>query len=138
VKLGLRLQHGKKSHYKKLAATEYNEEDYLAAKYENVAPSPEIKALYYKLRTALLEKFDKLEVKQRKKYVGFYSKDDGSAVCTIQIQKQKMILTYSTNDARLFPPSPFVFKYTKGHWGIGDYRSEIKNEEEISKANTFS
>ncbi len=119
----------------RIGTIEYAEEDYLNGKYDNTTRTPEIKNLYYKLRTALLEKFDKLELKQKKQYIGFYSKDDGSAVCTVEVQKRKMILTYSTSNGQLLPSQEFVRNVSKiGHWGIGNFQSDIKNEEDISKA----
>ncbi|QQG48276.1 MAG: hypothetical protein HY247_05865 [archaeon] len=131
--------HAKKSLAKpRIVAQEYSEEDYLNGKYDHIRRTSETRILYQKLRTALLEKFGKLEVKQKKHYVGFYSTDDGSSICTVEVQKKKMILTYSTTNPELLPKSEFIQDFTrKGHWGIGDYRSDIRNEEDISRAIPF-
>jgi predicted transport protein len=122
----------------RLVTAEYSEEDYLSGKYDHITRTSETRSLYYKLRTMLLEKFEKLEVKQKKHYNGFYSKDDGSSVCTVEVQKHKMILTYSTTNEKFLPSSDFVKDFSKkGHWGIGNFRSEIRSEEDVMKAIPF-
>ena len=121
-----------------VSITEYDEEDYLAGKYDAPEPVPEIRRLFYDLKKAILENFKDLETRQKKQYHGIYSKDDGSSVCTLEVRKQKIILTYSTHDANLVPPSEFIRDVSKiGHWGIGSFQSEIKSESDIAKAIPF-
>jgi len=120
---------------KTVVITEYKEDDYLAGRYDTQIPTPEIKALYYKFKNTILSNFDKLESKQKKKYVGFYSKEDGSAVCTLEVRKHKIMITYSTTKKGIIQISDFVRDVSKiGHWGIGHFQSEIKNEEDVRKS----
>jgi predicted transport protein len=125
----------KKIHVKpRLEAVEYSEEEYLDGKYDGITRSIETKNLYQKLRVGLLDRFE-LDVKQKKQYTGFYSKKDGSSICTVEVQKRKMILTYSTRDAGLVSDSGFVRDVSNvGHWGNGYFQSDIKSESDISRA----
>jgi predicted transport protein len=114
--------------------SEYSEEDYLDGKYGTQAPNESTKSLFYKFKNRILDTFS-VESKQKKKYVGFYSKKDGSAVCTIEVSKTKLRLCYSTTKKGIVPVDSFVKDYSlKGHWGIGHYLSEITNESDIQKA----
>ena len=115
---------------------EYTEEDYLNGKYDPRLKLPEqAKVLFHKMKDKILDTFQELEFKQRKKYAGFYSKRDGSAICTIEATKSKLKLIYSTSKKDLIPKSNFVQDVSKiGHWGIGNYRSEIKNDKDIEQA----
>lgn len=114
---------------------EYSEEEYLAGKYETQIPTESTRSLFFKLKNIILDKFENLESKQKKKYVGFYSKEDGSCVCTIEVRKYKLMLTYSTIKKDLLPKSQFIRDVsTIGHWGVGHFQSVINNEDDINKA----
>ena len=114
--------------------SEYSEEEYLEGKYETQAPNESTKSLFYKFKNRILDTVS-VESKQKKKYVGFYSKKDGSAICTIEVLKTKLRLSYSTTKKGIIPVDSFVKDYTeKGHWGVGNYLSEITNETDIQKA----
>ena len=114
---------------------EYSEDDYLEGKYETQSPNESTKMLFYKFKNKILDTFSEIESKQKKKYVGFYSKKDGSAICTIEVSKTKLKLCYSTTKKGIVPVDSFVKDYSvKGHWGIGHYLSEITNESDIQKA----
>ncbi len=115
--------------------TEYSEEEYLAGKYGTQIPSDKTRTLFFKFKNTILGKFENLEPKQKKKYVGFYSKEDGSCVCTLEVRKSKIMLTYSTVKKDLLPKSGFIRDMSKiGHWGVGHFQSEINNEDDMNKA----
>ena len=78
--------------------------------------------------------FENLEFKQKKQYGGFYSTQDGSSICTLVANKGKLNLYYSTTKKDLIPLSDFVRDESKGHWGLGNFGSEIRNEEDIQKS----
>lgn len=114
---------------------EYDEEAYLDGQYEAPKPTPEIRRLYLKLKQTILDTFEDLETKQRTAYNGIYSKDDGRAVCTLEVRQTKIILTYSTSDPKVVEPSEFVRDVSRiGHWGIGSFESQIKTESDIGRA----
>lgn len=120
---------------------EYYEVDYLDGKYfKNRKPLETVKLLYRSLKNKILESFVDLEFRQKSKYGGFYSTKDDSAICTIEATTDKVKLCYSTTKKNIITESSFV-RYMRqkngkkiGHWGIGDYMSEIKNESDIEKA----
>jgi predicted transport protein len=114
---------------------EYSEEDYLAGRHKTQIPTEQTKKLFFKLKNRILDTFSEIESKQKKKYHGFYSKKDGSAICTVEVAKNKLKLSYSTTKKGIISVDYFVKEYAgKGHWGIGDYMSEIKNEADIERA----
>lgn len=120
----------KSTHFIRL--DEYSEEDYLEGKYKTQIPTKEIKNIYFKLRNLILDTFSDIEYKQKKKYVGFYSKKDGSAVCTVEVLKNSLKIHYSTTKKSIVPVNSFVLDVTgKGHWGIGNYMSEIKTNDDV-------
>jgi predicted transport protein len=111
------------------------EEDYLDGKYDAPPLPDQTRNLFYRLKNRILETFPDLENKQKKQYSGFYSKKDGSAICTIEARKTKLILSYSTTKKGIVPVDSFVQDYAgKGKWGIGNYQSFILNEDDITKA----
>jgi len=123
---------------------EYSEEDYLAGKYfRSRKPTENAKKLFRVMKNVILKEFSELEFKQRSKYAGFYSTKDGSSVCTLEVATNKLKLCYSTSKTDVLPKTPFVRHMRQksgkkiGHWGIGDYLSEIKKEEDIKKAIPF-
>lgn len=114
---------------------EYDEEAYLDGQYEAPKPTPEVRELYLKLKKTILDTFQNLETKQRTAYHGIYSKEDGRAVCTLEVRKTKVILTYSTSNQKVVQPSEFVRDVSNiGHWGIGSFESQIKTESDIARA----
>jgi len=129
------IQKKKAEQRKYISLPEYVEAEYLDGKYTPFNPTPEIRQLWLWLKNKILDSFEKLEFRQMKKYAGFYSKDDGSSICTIAASKSKITLCYSTPvKKKLLSPSNFVRDVSNiGHWGIGDYQSQIKNEEDIEK-----
>ena len=119
----------------RITLAEYDEDQYLEGKYHNQHPTPKTKNLYFKLKNVILDNFGKLEYKQKKIYAGFYSKDDGSCICTLEVFKHKIMLTYSTSKMDLLPTSDFVKDVSeRGHHGVGHFQSEIEKEDDIKKA----
>lgn len=112
---------------------EYSEEDYLNGEYGGVNVTDQLKSTYHELKIAIIDKFPEIESKPRKRYVGFYS--DGSPICTIDAQKDRLRLFYSVKQKGVISDGPFVEDYSKkGHWGIGDYMSPIRDRADIEKA----
>ena len=109
----------------------YAEEDYLAEKNLN----EEIKKLWVELKNRIESMFDDVEFKQKKVYSSYRLKGDGHSICTLEACKNKIVLTYSTSDMTLLETSEFVQDVsTIGHYGLGKFRSAIKNSKDIVKA----
>jgi predicted transport protein len=120
----------------RILLAEYSEEDYLAGKYQTQIPLPQIREIWFKLKNKISDNFEKGEFKQKKKYSGFYSKEDGSLICTLEATKARIKLCYTTRKNKgILTASKFVRDVSKiGHWGVGDYQSEIKTEGDIENA----
>lgn len=119
----------------RMTLSEYVEEDYLAGKYHNQFPTEETKKLWYQIKEIIENTFDDIEFRQKKIYGGYYLRDGGSSICTLEAIKNKIVLNYSTSDMNLLETSDFVEDVTnKGHHGIGNFRSAIENSEDITKA----
>lgn len=115
--------------------SEYVEEDYLAGKYHNQRLTEETKKLWRQLKGTIEDTFDGVEFKQKKIYGGYYLQDGGSAICTLEALKTRIILNYSTSDVNLIEISEFVEDVSKvGHHGIGNLRSSIKTSDDIPRA----
>jgi len=118
---------------------EYSEEDYLVGKYARSGTKnlePQIRKIWFDLKNKVLDKFEDLEFKQKKKYGGIYSKTNGSAICTLDSRNTKIWLTYSVKKNNgIISESDFVKDVSNiGHWGLGDFQSEILNENDVEKA----
>jgi len=118
---------------------EYSEEDYLIGKYSRSGSKnlkPEIRKLWFELKNRILDKFEDIEFKQKKKYAGFYSKTDGSSLCTIHAINTLIRLDYSIKKNQgVIEQSDFVKDVSNiGHWGLGDFQSEITSENDLEKA----
>lgn len=123
---------------------DYSEEDYLAGKYyplhKSIIPTEEGRKLFKKMKNRILEVYPNLESQQRSKYVGFYSINDGSSVCSITVAKSYLDLGYATSEKNIFEESDFVRYMIKpdgkktNFWGLGNYLSRIHNESDIEKA----
>ena len=124
-----------KSSKPRITLSEYIEEDYLAGKYHSQYPTTDTKKLWSQLRKEIEDTFDGVEFRQKKIYGGYYLRDGGSSICTLEASKVKIVLQYSTKDMNLIETSDFVEDVSKkGHHGIGDYRSFIKSSDDISRA----
>jgi len=118
---------------------EYDEEKYLNGEYKTGNSSPETRELYFKIKKRLLETFEDLEPRQRKAYMGFYSKSNDTCICTLDVAKAKIKITYAiTVKKNILSPSEFVRDVENiGVFGVGHYQSEIKNEEDIERSLQF-
>lgn len=118
---------------------EYDEEDYLSGKYKTGNASDKTRELYSKIKRRILDTFEDLELRQKKAYVGFYSIENDSCICTLDVAKSKIKLTYSITSAKkLLQPSNFIRDVTNiGIFGVGHYQSEIKTESDLEKAMPF-
>jgi len=115
--------------------SEYVEEDYLDGKYHNQYPTENTKRLWNQLKEIIEETFEDVEFRQKKIYGGYYLRDGGSSVCTLEALKNKIVLCYSTSNMSLLEPSEFVIDVSnKGHHGIGNFQSSIESAEDVSKA----
>ncbi len=88
--------------------------------------------LYDTIRARLLDEFPGAEETKKKFYNGFRY-PGGKYFCTIALQKSKIGLAYSgKRAASKLKPDDFV-REVDG-WGVGKFRSEIKNEADFEKA----
>ena len=115
---------------------EYDEEEYLNHGYNTGNASDGTRKLYFSIKTTLLEKFEDLEIKIRKAYVGFYNKNNDSCICTLSVQKSSIKLCYSTTVKKgIISESDFIRNVEKtGALGVGHYQSDIKNEDDLNKS----
>ena len=114
----------------------YDEEDYLSGKYKTGNASKETRELYFEIKSNILNKFEDLEARQKKAYVGFYDKTNDACMCTLDVKKSKINLTYSiTASKNILFSSEFIRDVENiGIFGVGHYQSEIKNKEDIERA----
>ena len=120
---------------------EYSEEDYLAGKYykSSSPPTEHSKRLFKILKDKIIKKYPDLEIKQKSKYVGFYSPKDGSAICTIVVVRNNIEFCFSIRKKDVFPNIDFITYMVKpngdkrGHWGLGDYITKINSESDIDR-----
>ena len=115
---------------------EYDEEDYLSGKYKTGKASDETKELYFEIKKRILEHFEGLEARQKKAYVGFYFKTNDACICTLDVGRSKIKLTYSiTTSKKILSPSEFIRDVAHiGVFGVGHYQSEIKRKSDIRSA----
>ena len=100
----------------------YTEEDHL----NNV--SKEIKELYENLKDKILE-LDDIDLDIKKVYIAFKGKTN---ICDVEVFKNKLKVVLNVKKGNLSDPLKITEDIaTKGHWGNGDYRVEIFNEEDI-------
>ena len=115
--------------------SEYIEENYLAGKYHSQFPTEETKKLWNQLKNAIEDTFEDIEFRQKKIYGGYYLRDGGSLICTLEIRKTQINLSYSTGNITLLETSEFVEDVSRvGHHGVGSFRSKIKSFDDISKS----
>ena len=115
--------------------SEYSEDAYLIGEYDTAVPSEQTRKIYFKMKNLILSTFSGIEYKQKSKYVKFYSKKNNSVICTIEVQKDKLKLSYSVSEKNIIPINSFVRDMTGiGHLGLGNYMSKIKTETDIEKA----
>ncbi|MCH7646983.1 MAG: hypothetical protein IIA83_00030 [Thaumarchaeota archaeon] len=116
----------------RITLSEYDEDDYLNGKYHGQYPTENTKRLWYQLKKLIEDTFEDTEFRQKKIYAGYYLRDDGSSICTLEAFKNKIILCYSTSNRNLLESSEFVKDVSNiGHHGIGNFQSNIESEEDI-------
>ena len=115
---------------------EYDEEKYLNGEYKTGNSNPETRVLYFKIKKRLLETFEDLEPRQRKAYMGFYSKTNDACICTLDVGKSRIKITYATTVKKdILFPSEFIRDVENiGVYGVGHFDSEIKNEEDVERS----
>lgn len=120
--------------------SEYSEEEYLSGNYTKNSPTQLTIKLYHSLKNKILDNFSDIEVEQKKMYVGFYSKKDGSSLCTLVVTANYVEVSYAIRIKNALPTSDFVEYMVypdgkrKGHWGLGDYVSKLYDENGVEKA----
>ena len=101
----------------------YTEEDHL-----NGLPS-EIVELYQELKERVLGLGDNIEVRPRKKYVGFVA---GTNFVDVHPQKSQLKLWINLQKGELDDPEKIARDVSNvGHWGNGDYEVFIKSADEL-------
>ena len=115
---------------------EYDEEKFLDGTYKTGNSSPETRELYFKIKKRLLESFEDLEPRQKKAYMGFYLKNNDACICTLDVNKIRVKISYATTVKKnILSSSEFIHNVEKiGISGVGHYQSEIKDEGDIEKA----
>lgn len=118
---------------------EYDEEQYLSGQYKTGNSSQETRELYFKIKKRLLETFEDIEFRQKKAYAGFYSTYNDACICTLDVGKSKVKITYAITTAKkILSASDFIRDVENiGVYGVGHYQSEIKNEEDIERSLQF-
>lgn len=113
----------------------YSEEKYLDGKYKRTpAATEQNRRLYLGLKSKILE-FPDVEYRQKSRYGGFYSKKDGSVICTVEVKQDLLELCYCVKQVGIIPEVPFVKDVSeKGGWGMGNYMSEIRDDAGVKEA----
>ncbi len=91
--------------------------------------SQKIQELYYLFKESLLNMNDSLEIKPTKLYIAFKKK---SNICDIEIQKNALKIYLNAKWGNLDDPKHLFENISnKGHWGNGDYRAVISDEQNL-------
>ena len=100
----------------------YTEEDHL----EKV--SDKVKLLYENLKNRILE-LDDIDLDVKKKYIAFKGNRN---VVDIVLYKNKVIVYFNMKKGTLNDPLNLTEDISNlGHWGNGDYRTNIENDDDI-------
>lgn len=100
----------------------YTEEDHLNGK------SEKIKKLYEALKNRILE-LDDIDIDVKKVYVAFKGRRN---IVDVEFTQSKLRLSLNMKKGTLYDPMNLTMDISRvGHWGNGDYRVELYNEEEI-------
>lgn len=114
---------------------QYSEDDWLAGKHNTPAVTQQTRDLYFELKSAILDRFGRVEHKQKSKHAGFYIKGSANQVCSVICRKSLIYLMYGTKKKDLLPADDFITDMSNtGHWGAGDYRSTITAASDIQRA----
>lgn len=100
----------------------YTEDEHL-----RIATEP-VRELYETVRNVILS-LDDLEVKPRKKHIGFVA---GTNVVDVSIQKNALKMWLNLRQGELDDPRELARDVSSiGHWGNGDYEIVLRNEENL-------
>lgn len=100
----------------------YNEESFLEK------ADIEIKELYYKLKNALLE-FGDIIVEPKKLYIAFKTQKN---FADVEVQKHALKIFINLRKGLLSDPQDLADDVSNvGHWGNGDYRVYLKDDEDL-------
>jgi len=115
---------------------EYDEDKYLNGGYKTGNSSQETRELYFKIKKRLLETFEDIKPRQKKAYMGFYSTNNDACICTLDVGKSKIKITYAvTVKKNILSPSEFIRDVENiGVYGVGHYQSEIMNDDDIERS----
>ena len=103
---------------------QYDEDFHLADK------SDDIKELYERFRDAILNLAPDLEINAKKLYIAF--KKSKRNVVYIEVQKKMLRLTLNAKIGSLDDPKGLLRDVsTIGHWGVGDYRTDVSDTENL-------
>jgi len=85
--------------------------------------------IYEELKNSILNLDSSIKIKATKLYIAFKK---SSNICDIEIQKDKLKIYLNAKWGTIDDPK-HLFKDVRkiGHWGNGDYRAEIKNNDNI-------
>lgn len=102
--------------------------------------SPKVQNLYNKLKSDFIEDMPSLKVKPKKYVINMVNEND-KIICTIEVRKRSMELSYTTRGLVIERrDQSFVQHMVKpdgtkiGSRGSGDYRSKIEDEGSVTRA----
>jgi predicted transport protein len=99
----------------------YNEQDHV----DNASDA--ISELYEKFKSAILNLADDLEIKPKKKEIGFTK--SGKIFSDICILKKSLKIWINLKVGQLDDPKNIATDVSKtGHWGSGDYQIQVEND----------
>lgn len=91
--------------------------------------SEEMKELYRKFKTAILNIADDITIKPTKWYIGFIVKRN---ITDIHIQKKALKIWINLNKGEIDDPKGLSRDVSNiGHWGNGDYELQVNNDDNL-------
>ena len=101
----------------------FTEDDHLSK------ATDEIKELYEKFKTAILNLDDNIKIKPKKRYIAFVADTN---IVDINLQKNALKMWINLKKGKLDDPKNLSRDVSGvGHWGNGDYELQIKSDDEI-------
>lgn len=97
--------------------------------------TPEIKELYYNFKELVLGIGDDITVKPMKQYIAFKAKTN---ITDVVANKNKLTIYINLKEGSITDITNFLENISKlGHWGNGDYRCQLKTEDDLVFALIF-